>query len=241
MMDNVHNISERKISRQEHFLLNEEVSFWIMTATQGICRSDKERIQKEIGEHYSETIQENLDAGMTYLQAQKAALFALGNPKKARKYFRRMFITEKEAKSLVRFMSRNRVYCFPIGFFLIFMALSALLLSSGIIHHRMTPHSIGMIALIWTGFLVLFIQEKLVPHLLRQGKSFRAVAWEALGPFAIMIMQPFNPVFDFLPKEIKLIFLLFIVLSPFYYMPLLLKIKRLGLNVQLPGNTPHVS
>ncbi len=75
---------------------------WLDAATDGLCDAAKERISDEIRGHYAEAKAAEMARGRCEDEAHRIALAALGDAKRARKAFRRTYLTEKEAKTLAR-------------------------------------------------------------------------------------------------------------------------------------------
>ena len=69
---------------------------WLNSATLGIGRIGKHRIESEISAHYEQAYREALDAGYTENEAETNAVNALGNPEKARKGFRKTHLSKRE-------------------------------------------------------------------------------------------------------------------------------------------------
>jgi hypothetical protein len=84
------------------------LSEWLEIATKKLAEPSKERIRAEIEAHYAEAIETHCDNGLSEGEAQTAALAELGNPKAARKRFRKQHLTEWEAEWLKKFSDRAR-------------------------------------------------------------------------------------------------------------------------------------
>ena len=98
-----------------------DCSEWYEIATKGLCQDAKDRILAEIEAHYVDGLRELLDAGKTGAEeAHRAAMAALGNPRHARKAFRRAYLTKAEYKSLRSFTFSRRRWNTPITEWILF-------------------------------------------------------------------------------------------------------------------------
>ncbi len=70
---------------------------WLDTATRGLCDEAKARIATEIGSHVSEAEAANRDRGFSRHSAHVRAVADLGDPKEARRIFKRIHLTQFEA------------------------------------------------------------------------------------------------------------------------------------------------
>jgi len=73
---------------------------WLRTATRGLCIEAQERVTSEVTVHYTEACQDLLDAGSSPDEAGRNALDALGSARKARRAFRRTYLTKGQAYAL---------------------------------------------------------------------------------------------------------------------------------------------
>jgi len=79
---------------------------WLEVATQGLCDSAAARVRAEIGEHYLSALESANSAGVDQRDAERRALHALGEAKVANRQYRRVLLTESEARTLSRLTSR---------------------------------------------------------------------------------------------------------------------------------------
>ncbi len=87
--------------RRKYFLLPD----WLDIATKGLCREAKERIRIEIEAHFKEAFQEQLEKGLTGVNALFAATATLGHPRKARRQFRKTYLTKGQERALEQLKS----------------------------------------------------------------------------------------------------------------------------------------
>ena len=98
-----------------------DCSEWYEIATKGLCQDAKDRILAEIDAHYVDGLRELLDAGKTGAEeAHRAVMAALGNPRHARKAFRRAYLTKAEYKLLRSFTFSRRRWNTPITEWILF-------------------------------------------------------------------------------------------------------------------------
>ena len=79
---------------------------WLEVATRGLCDSAAARVRAEIGEHYLSAIESASRDGVDPLDAERRALAALGEAKAANRQYRRVLLTESEARTLSQLTSR---------------------------------------------------------------------------------------------------------------------------------------
>jgi len=79
---------------------------WLEVATHGLCDAAAARVRAEIGEHYLSAIESASREGVDPLDAERRALSALGEAKSANRQYRRVLVTESEARTLSRLTSR---------------------------------------------------------------------------------------------------------------------------------------
>ena len=79
---------------------------WLEVATQGLCDSAAARVRAEIGEHYLSALESANSAGVDQRDAERRALHALGDAKVANRQYRRVLVTESEARTLSQLTSR---------------------------------------------------------------------------------------------------------------------------------------
>jgi hypothetical protein len=79
---------------------------WLDVATHGLCDSAAARVRAEIGEHYLSAIESASREGVDPLDAERRALSALGEAKSANRQYRRVLVTESEARTLSQLTSR---------------------------------------------------------------------------------------------------------------------------------------
>lgn len=80
----------------------EELLAWILTATRGLCTEAIEHVRPEIESHYQDSYDDNRSNGMTEQEAHRAAMAALGPPARARRTFRKAYLTERQVERLQR-------------------------------------------------------------------------------------------------------------------------------------------
>jgi hypothetical protein len=73
---------------------------WLKIATGDLCESAKARITLEIETHYKEAVESHLASDASLGRAQTLALQELGDPKAAKRRFRKSHLTEKEEAKL---------------------------------------------------------------------------------------------------------------------------------------------
>lgn len=78
----------------------QELDNWLSQATAGLCDEAKTRIAPELESHVREAIANLHEQGIDEADAVRAAVTTLGDVKKARRAFRRIHLTEWEAKTV---------------------------------------------------------------------------------------------------------------------------------------------
>ena len=76
------------------------LELWIETATKCLSRESAAQVRKEITEHYETTRESAMANGATAESAERAAIEALGDARTANQQYRRVMLTESEAKVL---------------------------------------------------------------------------------------------------------------------------------------------
>ena len=90
-------IVDDELSAEGHRRLGHTiVSEWIDCATRGLCEDARERIRKEIEAHYEEAVSEYRENGGTLKESHKAAIRSLGSPERARRVYRKTYLTAHE-------------------------------------------------------------------------------------------------------------------------------------------------
>ena len=77
---------------------------WLRVATAGLSDDSRARIRDEIGDHFYDAIEEGLGAGLPTEAAAERAVESLGNPRTARRAFRRTYLTHWQAYFVRRFI-----------------------------------------------------------------------------------------------------------------------------------------
>jgi hypothetical protein len=73
---------------------------WLEIATDGLEAPARQRVAKEIGTHYAESVSAHMVAGLAQLSAQSTALAELGDPEVAARNFKKSHLTESDVKSM---------------------------------------------------------------------------------------------------------------------------------------------
>jgi hypothetical protein len=84
-----------------------EVDHWLSVATRKLCSTSKERIRREIEEHYFEAIDAAKSQGSGEAAARRRAIESLGDPRSAARSFRRHHLTKFQA-GFVRGLGEKR-------------------------------------------------------------------------------------------------------------------------------------
>jgi len=112
---------------------------WLDVATKGLTEHSKERVDREVTSHYRDAIEAERRDGRSKREAQAIALASLGDPKAARKLYRREFVTAWDVDQLkpppkILFLSLYFVfsvmgvrieYAFPFGIYYLFFCWAA--------------------------------------------------------------------------------------------------------------------
>lgn len=73
---------------------------WLAVATEGLCDEAQRRIRAEIMDHYAEVMEGLRAGGVAEDDSRHEALASLGDPRVARRAFRRTYLTTREAEVL---------------------------------------------------------------------------------------------------------------------------------------------
>lgn len=84
---------------------------WLQKATCGLSKESAIQVRAEIREHYDISRDANLGRGMTADQAAAAALLDLGGASEANKLYRRVLLTNREARLLRNGSYEARAIC----------------------------------------------------------------------------------------------------------------------------------
>lgn len=90
------------------------LSFWLDIATAGLCDDAKERVTKEITAHYTDAMEHAKERGLTGLDAEESVIAALGDPKKARREFKRVYLTGIQFRAIEDLKSRHKGVLWPV-------------------------------------------------------------------------------------------------------------------------------
>ena len=150
----------------------QELEQWLEVATRGLCDSAAARVRAEIGEHYLSAIESASSAGVDLLDAERRALGALGEAKLANRQYRRVLLTEREARTLSRLTSR---WPHPFGIFLLVaMAIGAVALRTAQFNY------------LFAFFVVLVVLRAIPISSIRAGWVVRILRWVNLTVFYTM-------------------------------------------------------
>jgi len=83
--------------------------WWLDDATDGLCESATRSIRDEITDHYDDTLSENLKLALAPLLAEQDAVERLGDPRAANLKYKRIHLTERQARVLSGFSEPARV------------------------------------------------------------------------------------------------------------------------------------
>jgi len=145
---------------------------WLEVATQGLCDSAAARVRAEIGEHYLSALESANSAGVDQRDAERRALNALGEAKVANRQYRRVLLTESEARTLSGLTSR---WPHPFGIFLLVaMAIGAIALRTAQFNY------------LFAYFVVLVVLRALPVSSIRAGWVVRIFRWVNLTVFYTM-------------------------------------------------------
>ncbi len=179
--------------------LHPELRRWLEVATKGLFIGAKLRLEQEMSAHYRETVAEQHTEGSTDEEAHQQAMHVLGNPKKARRAFRRAYLTEREAELLALMANKestttSRRYALAIAF-AIAMFLSFAVVDRG--RASLPIVSAGSLTVIY------LVQAVLKPQLIGEDKWRRARVWHVVL-FAAVVLAPFAMFLSAGPKRQEL-------------------------------------
>ncbi|MCA9412656.1 MAG: hypothetical protein KC944_15685, partial [Candidatus Omnitrophica bacterium] len=87
--------------------LHSDLQSWLDTATADLAEHSKMRVVEDVVRHYEEVFEERLAAGDTDRDARWRALRSLGDPQKAQKRNRRIYLTNDDMANLDFYRGSN--------------------------------------------------------------------------------------------------------------------------------------
>jgi hypothetical protein len=91
--------------------MKSNLDIWLEQATRCLAKCSTERVRSEIREHYESARDAALNAGATADEADRQAIAALGNPRKANRQYYRVLLTSSEAAILHHGNAEARFVC----------------------------------------------------------------------------------------------------------------------------------
>lgn len=150
---------------------------WLANATCGLWIEAKKRIVVEVCAHFNEAKMQYQSQGLSEAEAISRAVDDLGDPKKARHSFKRIYLTQRQAKSVSKLVARHEqkkklLDWFSILFVCIAMPLVLI---------------VGMPAFL--SLLLLYPIAKLLAYL-RTQKPSKVIVFDALLGLALGLVCP---------------------------------------------------
>ena len=165
--------------------LSPSIHEWLEAATHGLGEMAKRRISKDIGSHYFDARAAAIEEGLPTLEAELRAVKTLGNPRSARRGFRKVYLTKREeawikknyspGSSQERFAKDMAPAQAILGILALFLLAFSVLVGGGPIN------GIMIIIVLALMFVVLGVGTSLQYRWMRQGRTRRAKVTELLG------------------------------------------------------------
>lgn len=92
---------------------------WLEDATRGLCEEAKGRVRAEVTEHYRDGYESGRAEGKTPMQAHAAAMAALGDARKARREFRKSYLSAGQAEVFERYSKPGCMTLAPWSYFIV--------------------------------------------------------------------------------------------------------------------------
>ena len=148
------------------------LALWIEEATRGLCDDARKRIGAEIESHYADAYEHYRELGYADIQAQNAAVAAMGSPRRARRAFGRSYLTKKEAQALDDLRAPKRGPLL-VSLLLFLFSLAFMANAAGYRGGNAAVFLFGGFCFWLSYFVLVFVW---VPHLVRQGRPRTATA-----------------------------------------------------------------
>jgi len=218
---------------------------WLQVATKDLSVESRARIRQEITDHFHEAVAEGLRAGLTEDAAAEQAVEGLGNPKAARRSFRRTHLTPWQANLVRGFVDapepattstalgavlaaqrsrdleesrKRRLFASTM-----IVLLTAAMIALDLRHDtRLWQLRVGIVVLMMVATIVLV---STVPRLFRRGRERAAIALGAsaelslMGGYIIAVMDGDSP-----GVWLSLL-VVYVVVMAALYLPLLRKLS----------------
>lgn len=92
---------------------------WLSDATRGLCKEAKGRVREEVTEHYRDGYESGRAEGKTPMQAHAAVMVALGDARKARREFRKSYLSAGQAEVFERYSKPGCIMLAPWSYFIV--------------------------------------------------------------------------------------------------------------------------
>jgi hypothetical protein len=151
---------------------------WLDIATKGLSSESKERANDEVAAHFHDAIDAATDAGLPEDGAVQQAIDSLGSPRKARRAFRRAYLTTFEDMNIRPLLAPRRGVM-TIGFSLIasFLAWQLVTNNPQKSDFAWFVEAAGVLGIV----ISLPILQWVVPRLYHKGLERRAIAIAAIA------------------------------------------------------------
>jgi len=229
-----------------HWLEYKYLSRWLSIATKGLSDESKARVHEEVTAHFHDAIDERIRAGLAEDIAAEQAVEGLGNPRRARRGFRRTYLTHWQANMVSSFVDAPKPRASTTSLTTAWAArqrskglrglrgdrrarlfVSGILVLAGTVGVALDPRKTtpewfvraGMVALMAVAAIVV---ATAVPSLFRRGRERAAIALGASAEFTLWGAFMMLPATNFESRAWYL--LVFVVFFAAVYLPLLRKL-----------------
>jgi hypothetical protein len=151
---------------------------WLTEATRGLSRDSAVQVRGEIQEHYESAQEAAMSAGATAEEADRQALAALGDARKANCEYRKVLLTTAEAKILRQGNWEARAFCSRGWLKQTLVALSfAALIAAEIFFVRGATEIARIVFVLGLGIGIFFAAPMFPVYTPARSRIYRVVKW----------------------------------------------------------------
>ena len=171
---------------ERRMLVRRHLDAWMIAATKGLADESYERVREEIVDHFHEALDAGVASGLPPEAAARQAIDALGSARRARRQFRRTYLTTSQAKTVGSFSGvarspREGSHRARLWLALLLIATTA---AFNVYDAQAGgPSLVGLLCL--TAMIAGLGGLGTTPRIFRSGRERAAVAIGALSEFAI--------------------------------------------------------
>jgi hypothetical protein len=166
---------------------------WVVQATRCLSADSRATVRREILEHFEEAYDEAVAHGSVQLDAEKAALHSLGDPRQANRLYRKSLLTSQEARLLARGNREARFVCASGAWKFGAIVVPQIALALGVAEYFRGNQDLGRILFIGSAVLAVVLLAPFLPiYSADRSRVFRAVKWAAYGALYLWMSVTFG-------------------------------------------------